>query len=114
MPQGYFAADDAYTYHYNEITKGIEGKVKIIDDTLLYNDSIEQHFDHVWDYLTLCTNNGIIIHAEKSLFCEDIVNFAGLTITADGVSHYEKMLSTITDLTSACAWFGHMNQVSWE
>ena len=59
MPQGYFAAEDAYTYHYNEITKGIEGKVKIIDDTLLYNDSIEQHFDHVWDYLTLCTNNGI-------------------------------------------------------
>ena len=79
----------------------------------------EQHFYHVWDYLTLCSKNGIIIHAKKFQFCKDTVNLAGLTITADGVVPSEKMLSAIvdfpwpTDVTSAHPWFGLVNQVSW-
>ena len=119
MPQGYSAAGDPYTHRYDEIIVGVERKVKIIDDTLLYDESIEQHFYHVWDYLTLCAKNGIIIHAKKFQFCKDTVDFTGLTITADGVVPSEKMLSAITDfppptdLTSARAWFGLVNQVSW-
>ena len=53
MPQGYFAARDTYTRRYDEIIEGVKRKVKIIGDTLLYDESIEQHFYHVWDYLTL-------------------------------------------------------------
>ena len=84
MPQDYFAAGDAYTCCYNDIMKGIKQKFKIIDDTLSHK-SIEQHFYHVWAYLTLCTKNGIIIHAKKVQFCKDTVDFAGLSITTDGV-----------------------------
>ena len=67
----------------------------------------EQHFYHVWNYLTLCAKNGIIIHAKKFQFCKDTVDSAGLTITTDGVVPSEKMLSAIadfsrpTDITSA-------------
>ena len=50
MPQGYFAAGDAYTCHYDEIIEGIKWKVKIIDNTLLYEKSIQQHFYNVFDY----------------------------------------------------------------
>ena len=120
MPQGYSAAGDVYTRRYDEIIEGVERKVKIIDDTLLYDESIKQHFYHVWDYLTLCAKNGIIIiHAKKFQFRKDTVDFAGVTITADGVVPSEKILSAITDfppptdLTSARAWFGLVNQVSW-
>ena len=69
MPQGYFAAGDAYTCRYDGII--IKQKVKIIDDMLTYDESIIQHFYHV--------------------------DFAGLTITADGVVPSEKMLSAIAD-----------------
>ena len=72
MPQGYSAAGDAYTCRYDEIIEGVERKVKIIDDTLLYNESIEQHFYHVWDYLTLSAKNGIIIHAKKFSFAKTL------------------------------------------
>ena len=88
------------------------------EDTLLYIDSIEQHFYHVSNYLTLYAKNGIIIHAKKFQFCKDTVNLAGPTITADGVVPSENMLSTIadfpqpTDLTSAPSEFGLVNQVS--
>ena len=119
MPQGYFAAGDAYTPHYNEIIECVKQKVKIIDDTLLYDESIEQHFYHVCDYLTLCAKNGIIIHARKFQFCKDTVDFAVLIVTVDGVVPPGKMLSATadfrwsTDLTSARAWFVLVNQVLW-
>ena len=72
MPQGYSAAGDAYTCRYDEIIEGVERKVKIINDTLLYDESIEQHFYHVWDYLTLSAKNGIIIHAKKFSFAKTL------------------------------------------
>ena len=119
VPQGFFAAGDAYTRRYDEIIDGVERKVKIVDDTLLYDNSIEQAFYHVWDYLTLCTNNGVVANAKKFRFCQDTVDFAGLTLTSTGVIPSEKTLSSIcdfptpTDLTGARSWFGLVNQVAW-
>ena len=119
MPQGFLAAGDAYTRRYDEIIADVARKVKIVDDTLLYDDTIEQHFYHVWDYLTLCAKNGVVINKKKFQFCKDTIDFAGLTITPTGIEPSEKMLSSIsgfptpTDLTSACSWFGLVNQVAW-
>ena len=69
VPQGFFAARNAYTCRYDEITDGVERKVKIVDDTLLYDNSID---------------------AKKSRFCQDTVNFARLTLTSTGVIPSEK------------------------
>ena len=119
MPQGFVAAGDAYTRRYDEIIDGVERKVKIVDDTLLYDESIEQAFYHMWDYLTLCANNGVVVNAKKFKFCQDTIDFAGLTITPTGVTPSAKILSSIcdfprpTDLTSARSWFGLVNQVAW-
>ena len=44
MPQGYLASGDTYTHRYNEIIKDTLYKVKIVDDTLLYDSSIEGTF----------------------------------------------------------------------
>ena len=90
VPQGFFAAGDAYTRLYDEIIDGVERKVKIVDDTLLYDNPIEQAFYHVWDYLTLCTNNGVVTNAKKFKFCQDTVDFAGLALTSNGVIPSEK------------------------
>ena len=69
MPQGYLASGDAYTRRFDEITKDIKRKVKIIDDTLLYDNTIEAAFFATWDYLTLCANNGIVMNVSKFKFC---------------------------------------------
>ena len=44
LPQGYLAATDAYMRHYNEIIKDVPNKIKIVDNTLLYNNDIETSF----------------------------------------------------------------------
>ena len=74
---------------------------------------------HVWDCLTLCANNGVVVNALKFQLCKDTVEFAGLTITPNGVFPSAKMLSAISDfpkptfLTSALSRFSLINQVAW-
>ena len=65
MPQGYFASGDAYTQRTDKLTENVKRKLKIIDDTLLHDETIEQSFFHTWDYLTLCANNGIVANLNK-------------------------------------------------
>ena len=119
MPQGFIAAGDAYTRRYDEIIQHIPNKVKIIDDTLLYSEDIENAFYHTWEYLTLCATKGVVVNDSKLQFCRREVDFAGLTVTEEGVAPSRHMLSAIenfptpTDLTGARSWFGIVNQVSW-
>ena len=53
MPQGYVALGDTYTRRYDEIIKDIPRKIKVVDDTLLYDKTIKDAFYHTLDYLSL-------------------------------------------------------------
>ena len=118
MRQGFIASGDAYTRRYDELIKHVDRKVKIVDDTLLYSDDIEQNFWDTWNYISLCANNGIIFNKDKFQFCQDTVDFAGLRINSTNVAPSKSIMSAIenfplpSDLTSARSWFGLVNQVA--
>ena len=78
MPQGYLASGDAYTQRYDEVIKDVTRKVKIMDDTLLYDSNTEGAFFHTFDFLLHCAKNGIVLTREKFRFCLDTVQFRGL------------------------------------
>ena len=94
-------------------------KVKIVDDTLLYDYSIKDAFFNSWDSFTTCAENGIVISDEKFKFCIYNVDFAGLTLSPQGISPSNNILSAIkdfstpTNITGARSWFGLVNQVIW-
>ena len=119
MPQGYLASGDAYTRRYDEIIKDIPRKVKIVDDALLFDYSIEESFFHTFDYLYHCSCNGIVFNESKFQFCMDTVEFGGLQISSTGVSPSRHMLDAIQNfpvpktITDARSWFGLINQVAW-
>ncbi len=119
MPQGFLASGDAYTRRYDEIIKDVNQKIKIVDDSLLWDCNIEESFYHTWDYLKLCAENGIVFNKEKFQFCQKSVEYAGLQVTDDGVSPSDKILKSIKDfpvpknITDAQSWFGLVNQVAW-
>ena len=119
VPQGFIAAGDMFTSRFDDIIAGIPRKVKIIDDTLIHSDSIEDSFWNAWDFLTVCAENGVVVNEDKFQFCQDEVEFAGLNVTNDGIKPSQSILSAIenfpppSDLTSARSWFGLVNQVSW-
>ena len=75
MPQGYLAPGDAYSWRYDEVIKNIPHKVKIVDDTLLYNSNIEGAFYYTFDFLHHCAKNRIVLKREKFQFCQDTVQF---------------------------------------
>ena len=82
MLQGYLASGDAYTRRYDEIIKDIARKIKLVDNTLLYNTDIKETFYHTFDFLTRCAQNRIVLSKVKFQFCKDTVQFGGLQITS--------------------------------
>ena len=103
----------------DDITAGVHNKIKIIDDTLLYEESIEDCFFATCRYIELCARNGVVFNPAKFKFGRTEVDFAGFTVTDTGVKPTKKMLEAIrefpkpTNLTGARSWFGLVNQVAY-
>ena len=79
-------AGDAYRWRYDKLIKDIPRKVQCVDDAVLWDYDIENNFYHIWDYLTLCANNSIVINKEKLQFCRNEILFAGLKITKTSIA----------------------------
>ena len=117
LPQGHMAAGDAYTARYDEITRGIERMERCIDDTILWDHSVEENFNRVCQYLTHCSRAGITFNEEKFSFGREELEYLGFKLTKNSVEPSEDMLKSIAefpepkDITGVRSWFGLTNQV---
>ena len=115
-PQGFLASGDAYNQRFDAIIADFENKVKCVDDTCMWADSVESAFFQTCKFLDLCASSGITLNPKKFQFAQDTVEFAGLTITRTNVQPSAKFLDSIRnfpepkDITGARAWFGLVNQ----
>ena len=72
-----------------------------------------------FDYLKLCSDNGIIFNETKFKFAEEEVDFARFMITMDGYKPTVKLTNAIKhfptpkSLTDVRSWFGLVNQVTY-
>ena len=55
--QSFHASRDHYTKGKYEMTKDIKNKREIVDDTLLFEDSLEKLFWTTMRYIKLCADN---------------------------------------------------------
>ena len=119
VPAGLVDSGDKYTSRYDSIINQIPRKVKCVDDTLLYDFSIEEAFYHAYDYLSLCASRGIVLNASKFEFCKQNVTFAGFEITSTGIKPANSTLKAIRDfpvpksITDIRSWFGLVRQVAY-
>ena len=88
-PQGFHASGDGYTRRFDDVTVDTPRKICCIDDSLLWDETIESAFWHTLEYITHCGRNGIV-NPDKFQFAEDEVEFAGFRITADDVKPTKK------------------------
>ena len=118
-PQGYLASGDGYTRRFDEIVMDIPRKTKCVDDTLMWDSSIEEAFFHTIDWLDICGSNGISLNPLKFVFAKEVVEFAGFEITTNSVRPSAHFLESIRDfptpktITDIRSWFGLVNQVSY-
>lgn len=120
-PMGFHASGDAYTRRFDDITVGEPRTVRCIDDSLLWDDAerIDDSFWHTFDYIKLCADNGIIFNREKFQFAQEEVEFAGFSITKEGMKPPKRIIAAIREfptprnITDVRAWFGLVNQVAY-
>ena len=62
-PQGYKSSGDGYARRYDEIIADMDRKSKTTDDTVLWDESLEDHWWRTLYYLELVGRNGIILKA---------------------------------------------------
>ena len=110
-PQGYLANGDAYTRRYDEIIVDIPRKIKCVDDTVLWDMKLADHWWRMIVYLDLMGKDGVVFHPEKFQFAQKEINFAGFTITKFEVKPQEKFINTVRDflipksITNMRSWF---------
>ena len=115
-PQGFLASGDAYNQRFDSIIADFKNKVKCVDDTCMWANTVEEAFHQTCKWLDLCARSGITLNPKKFQFALDTVDFAGLTITPTNVKPSSKFLDSISqfptpkDITGARAWFGLVNQ----
>ena len=121
-PQGYTASGDAYTHRYDRIVAPVERLIKVVDDSLLYDDKtdIEQHWWRVIDYLELCGRHGVVLNSEpnKFQFSASEVDFTAFHVSSSTIAPLPRYIEAIKDfptpsnITDVRAWFGLVNQVA--
>ena len=125
IPQGYGSSGDGYTRRTDDIlascpnTPDKQDYEKIIDDIIIWNDSLEECFFRVCNILSHCNKSGMVFSKDKFEFAKQEVEFAGITIGKDGIKPTDKYLTTIanfptpTNIHEIRSWFGLINQVNY-
>ena len=119
-PQGHMASGDAYVRRFDDIISHVERKQKVVDDVLLYGDSITKEFYHTFDFLVLCAANGITFNPEKFRFAQKELDFVGFNVGWDSYRPSENTMHAIKNfpmppeptLADIRSWFGLVNQLA--
>ena len=81
--QGYVSSGDGYNRRFDEIVQHIIRLLRCIDDSLLHDLDMSEHWWRIIEFLEVTANAGIVLNPEKFQFSEETVDFAGFRITND-------------------------------
>ena len=77
LPFGITSAPEHFQRRMTEILSGIEGVVCMMDDTLVYGASQEEHDEHLQRVLHRLQEAGVTLNRQKCMFSVDEVTFLG-------------------------------------
>ena len=112
----------AFRYHCTQPFQsllGIKNVKRCVDDSILYEKSIEENFWATCRYLTVCGRAGIIMTIEKLIFCQKELEYVGFALLEDGLKPSKDLLQSITDfprpsdISGIRSWFGLVEQCAW-
>ena len=118
-PQGLLSAGDGYTQRMDLIVGDLVDSERCVDDSVLWDDSIETNFFRVCDFIMRCSQAGCIFNPAKFQFAEKTVDFLGFRITDKGIKPHPDSLNNIRkfprpqNITDIRSWFGLIQQISY-
>ena len=117
-PQGFLSSGDGYNRRFDAILSDFERKERCVDDTVIYDKNLEDHWWRTIDFLKTVGDAGIVLNPDKFQFAKREVDFAGFRITDTSIEPQAKFLDAIRDFptptstTDIRSWFGLVNQVT--
>ena len=118
-PQGLISAGDGYTQRRSDMLEGFQDQETVVDDSIIYDDNIEQNFYRVCEFLEISAKGGCTFNPKKFQFGCREVNFLGFLITDEGIKPPPQFIENIMNfptpqsITDIRAWFGAINVISY-
>ena len=118
-PMGLRCSGNGFTDRMDRIYSDNPRMRRIVDDSLLYDNSVKDQFFRVCQALDTGSNHRAIFNPKKFQFCAREVEYAGLVISDTGVKPPPELFQSIRDfptprnITDVRAWFGMVARVAF-
>jgi hypothetical protein len=100
------------------ILSDFERKERCVDDIIIYDEDLEEHWWRTINFLSTCGAAGIVLNPDKFQFAQRDVDFAGFKVTKSKILPLPKYIEAIksfpipTSTTDIRGWFGLINRVA--
>ena len=117
-PQGFLSSGDGYNRRFGAILSNFSRLERCVDDTVHYDDNLEDHWWRTIDLLITVGSSGVVLNPDKFQFSSREVDFAGFHISENTIEPLPKYINAIQDfptptsITDVRSWYGLVNQVS--
>ena len=119
VPMGLVSTGYEYCRRGDIALQGLENFDKVVDDILVYSETLEEHERHLRALLDLdrCREHGITLNAQKFCCAAAEVPFCGVTLSSAGKQvHYDKVAAIAefpppTNLTELRSFMGLVQQL---
>ena len=117
-PQGFLSSGDGYNRRVDAILSDFERKERCVDDTIYYDEDLEEHWWRTIDFLSTMGSSGNVLNPDKFQFAEREADFAGFQITENRILPLPKYVDAIRSFptpkstTDIRSWFGLVNRVA--
>ena len=112
------SAPEHFQRRMNQILEGLEGVVCLIDDTLIYGKTKEEHDERLVAVLKRIQEAGLTLNKEKCQFCQKSIRFLGQLLDQTSVKPDPEKVRAIkqmkppTNITELRRFLGMINQLN--
>ena len=116
-PMGLCSTGDEYCRRGDQALQGLKNVQKVVDDSILFDEDLDEHLKNVRKYLEMCRESGITLNKKKAHIAEEKVTFAGYEVDGEGVKADPKKIKAIQqfpqpkNLTDLRSFLGLANQL---
>ena len=118
-PYGITSISEHYNRRMEEALQGLPGPYRrVVDDVVIFSDTLEEHVQHVREFLSRCETRGISLNLDKLQLAQRSVQFAGFVLTPDGYGPNPQLTESLsafptpTNISELRSFFGLVNQLA--
>ncbi|UYV80096.1 K02A2.6-like, partial [Cordylochernes scorpioides] len=94
LPYGFKNSPQIYHRAINQVMQKykLNFVTHYFDDFIIFSDTLEDHLQHLQQFLTVCQHENIKLNYNKCSFFKTNIDFLGYTVTAGAVNVYNKFI----------------------